>query len=246
MSSALRRPIGWLAAVADLIWPLTCAGCGAPGVRWCASCSPLLAGPGRRTAPSPCPSSLPPVWTVAAYDGAVRHAIVSWKDEGRHDLDGPLGAGLATAVLAGATALLGPSTGSEGPALWLVPMPSRPAARRARGGEPVRDLAARAAARARRAGWPVQVLPVLEHLRAVQDQSGLDARQRRDNVAGAFGVRRGAVARLAATPCLLVDDVVTTGATLAEAAAAIRRAGGHPIGAAVVAATGRTGGVRVT
>jgi predicted amidophosphoribosyltransferase len=246
MSSALRRPIGWLAAVADLVWPLACAGCATPGVRWCATCEPLLAGPARRTAPSPCPPDLPPVWTVAAYDGPVRHAIVTWKDEGRHDLDAPLGAALAQAVLAGDAALLGSRCGPEPPVLWLVPMPSRPAARRARGGEPVRDLAVRAAARARRAGRPAQVLPALEHLRAVQDQSGLDAVQRRDNVAGAFGVRRRAAARLASAPCLLVDDVVTTGATLAEAAAAVRWAGGHPIGAAVVAATGRTGGVRVT
>ena len=171
------------------------------------------------------------MWTVAAYDGSVRRAIVSWKDEGRHDLTRPLGAALARSVLAA-----GPP---DVPALWLVPMPSRRAARRARGGDPVRDLAVRAAATSRRAGRMVQVLPVLHHLRGVADQSGLDAAARAANVGGAFGVRAGAGGRLASAPCLLVDDVVTTGATLAEAAAVVRRAGGHPIGAAVVAATRR-------
>ena len=231
-----HRAANWLAALAELVWPLACGGCSTEGVRWCPDCARLLTGPARSTRPVPPPAGLPPVWTVAAYDGAVRNAIVSWKDEGRHDLTGILAEALTTSVLSAARA-------SGVPELWLVPMPSRPAARRARGDDPVRALAARAAAGCRRDGRLVRVLPVLRHVRAVADQSGLDAAARAANVGGAFGLRAAADRILAETPCLLVDDVVTTGATLAEAAAVVRRAGGHPIGAAVVAATYRRLGV---
>jgi predicted amidophosphoribosyltransferase len=178
------------------------------------------------------------VWALTSYGGCVRQAVVRWKDEGRHDLTRVLADGLAASVLAALSGLTCPVDGT----LWLVPMPSRAAARRSRGGDPVRELAVRAARRVRARGCDVRVLPALRHIRAVADQAGLDAAGRAANVHGALGVRQRARARLGAAPCLLVDDVVTTGATLAEAASAVVRAGGHPIGAAVVAATRRTGG----
>jgi predicted amidophosphoribosyltransferase len=71
--------------------------------------------------------------------------------------------------------------------------------------------------------------------RRVRDSAGLDAAQRRTNLAGRYRARPGAPgARL-----VLVDDVVTSGATLTEAARALRAAGEHLVLAAVVAATPR-------
>jgi len=83
-----------------------------------------------------------------------------------------------------------------------------------------------------------RVDPVLRVRRRVADQSGLGATERRANVAGALGLRPGAAARLGG-PVILVDDIVTTGSTLAEAARALRASRARVVGAAVICATNR-------
>jgi predicted amidophosphoribosyltransferase len=84
-----------------------------------------------------------------------------------------------------------------------------------------------------------QVVPALAHRRAVVDQAGLDHRQRRDNLAGALGLRRSAGPLLRGAVVVVVDDVMTTGATLAEATRALASGGVTVEAAAVVAATRR-------
>ncbi|MGP3686421.1 ComF family protein [Streptomyces sp. IBSNAI002] len=87
---------------------------------------------------------------------------------------------------------------------------------------------------------PARVAPVLRLRRAVADQAGLGARERRENLAGALEACPGGARLTAGAGLVLVDDLITTGATLAEAARAVR-AGGLDEGggprAAVVAAT---------
>jgi predicted amidophosphoribosyltransferase len=244
-SATRSRLLAGVGALADLVWPLVCGGCQAPGARWCPGCAAWLDHPAATTRPVPCPPNLPAAWAVSPYAGVVREAIVAWKDGDRHDLTRPLGRALSRSTLA-ALESASPDDLPDGVSILVVPMPSRRAARRARGGDPVRELAVRAAATARRAGWAVRVAPALRHTRAVADQSGLGAAERATNLAGALEVRPGWRPRLAAAPCLLVDDIITTGATLAEAAGAVRRAGGHPFGLAVIAATERTLGGQVT
>jgi predicted amidophosphoribosyltransferase len=246
--------MGPIGALLDLVWPQACGGCAAPATRWCAGCAAWLDQPARCARPTPSPPDLPATWAVAAYDGPVRAAVLAWKDHGRHDLTRPLARGLATSVLAALAAETpaapgdrpGARTSRGASPIWLVPMPSRRAARRDRGGDLVRALAVRAAAAARVAGWPVRVVPAVGHRRAVADQSGLDAAERAANLSGAFVVPSRWRSQLGSARCLLVDDVMTTGATLAEAARSIAVAGGHPFGAAVLAATQRTHGGQVT
>jgi predicted amidophosphoribosyltransferase len=115
----------------------------------------------------------------------------------------------------------------------LVPVPSAPATVRARGHDHALRLA-QAAGRAAR----LPVAPVLQHRRPVSDQAGLGAAARAANLAGAFG----AVGGLTGRPVIVVDDVVTTGATLLEAARALATAGARVHGLAVVAATPRRSG----
>jgi predicted amidophosphoribosyltransferase len=119
--------------------------------------------------------------------------------------------------------------------LLLVPVPSARRAVGARGHDAARRIALAAAGVLRRGGCPVRVPEVLRQRRRVTDQSGLGARQRWENVAGALGVVPGGGRVLAAGPVVLVDDLMTTGASLAEAARAVMEAGGRIAGAAVVA-----------
>ncbi|UER53811.1 ComF family protein [Kineosporiaceae bacterium SCSIO 59966] len=225
---------GWTALLGALL-PVACAGCGRLDVPLCPSCADLLAGPAAQVDDVPAPGC-PPVTAVADYDGAVRETVVAWKDHGRHDLTAALAAALTAAV---ARAVLdgGPSAGP----VLLVPVPSARRAVRRRGEDLVATLARRSACALRAADLDAHAAPVLRPARRVHDQAGLGARQRAANLAGALRLRRGAdPARLrAAAAVVLVDDVVTTGSTLAEAARVLRATGAAPVRAAVVAATRR-------
>lgn len=119
--------------------------------------------------------------------------------------------------------------------LLLVPVPSASRAVASRGHDPVCRMALAASRALRGGGFRARVVPVLRHRRPVADQSELSGAGRRRNVAGAFGVRRAAPLRCGGV--VLVDDVVTTGSSLAEAARVVADAGGDVLAAAVVAAT---------
>jgi predicted amidophosphoribosyltransferase len=213
-----------LAALLDLVLPSVCGGCTEPGAEICPLCrAGLLAPVLGRHRPTPCPAGLPPLAVARAYDGAVRSLLLAHKEHGRLRLVAPLGQALAAAV----AALPDLPAGTV-----LVPAPSSRAAVRARG----HDHAARlAAAAARAAGLPCRRL--LLPGREVADQSGLSAAGRAANLTGALRARPGA----AGLHVVVVDDVVTTGATLVEAARALAAAGADVRGAACVAATLRRG-----
>ncbi|WP_019878227.1 ComF family protein [Sporichthya polymorpha] len=171
------------------------------------------------------PPGLPPVRCLADWDGAARNLVLAHKERGRTELATVLGR-----VLAPAVAAAGP-----GP-LLLVPIPSRPGVRRSRGHDPVARTAIAAAAALRAQDRTAQALPLLRHARAVRDQAGLGSAQRARNLAGALVARRGAGVAMPGASVVLIDDVLTTGATLSEAARALREAGIPVLAGAVVAA----------
>lgn len=219
-----------LAALLDLVLPQSCAGCGSPGA-WCPSCAAVLAVAARRplgpARPNPVPAGFPRAASAAAYDGPVRGALLAHKEKGRLSLVRPLGAALAAAT--GCLDL--PPLG-----LLLVPVPSSRAVVRHRGHDHAFRLATAAARVLTAAGRPARARALLSPVRALGDQSGLGAAGRAANVSGAFRVTRRPEDHVCV---VVVDDVMTTGASLAETARALGAAGVRVHGAATVAVTMR-------
>ncbi|MGY1604149.1 ComF family protein [Geodermatophilus sp. SYSU D00815] len=238
-------PPSWPSALADLVLPRTCAGCGLPGAVLCRACARLLAVP-HPAAPRRFPAGFPPTVAAGAYEGPVRAAVLAFKERGRAELGAALGTALA---LAAAAVLAGVPGRGTGRAVLLVPVPPSAAALRTRGRDHVRELTRRAAAELRAVGVPAAETRLLRRRGRVRDSAGLAVAQRRANLAGSFEL---AVRPPVGAPVVLVDDVVTSGATLTEAASVlgrVRTVNATPVLAAVVAATPRrdpagTGGNR--
>lgn len=193
-----------------LLLPVDCAGCEAPDATLCPDCLVML-----RPAPHSRRIGGEAVWSGLAFDGVPARVLRAVKEDGRTGLARQLAPALADSVRRASP------TGS----VVVVPIPTSAAAFRRRGYR-VPDLIAR------RAG--LEVLPLLKVARRTADQRGLDRDARRDNVAGAFAVGG---APPSGRRVVIVDDVVTTGATLVEAVRVLRAAGVEVAGCAAVAAT---------
>ncbi|MGH2602211.1 MAG: ComF family protein [Dehalococcoidia bacterium] len=217
--------------------PAPCAGCGTEGERLslevCGHCVAALDGlRAFATRPTPPPPGLPPCYALGDYGDELRELIIGFKDRGRHRLAQPLGGLLAETV---ATAV------PEGPVL-LVYVPDTGAAARERYGDHMRRMAAAAARRLQHAGRPAMVAGCLR-ARPKADSAGLDMAQRAEAARAAFlpsGSGRAQALRGARdASVILVDDVITTGVTLAAAAQVLDEQGIHVDACATLAATRR-------
>ena len=195
----------------SLVAPRFCIACGADA----GAHAPLCQGCRTRLgAPRIVQAGATRCWTAFSYDGPAGALVRSLKFGGR--------AGLADAMAA--------QLAARAPSEWLggavVPVPVHPAHRRRRGVDHTHLLAAALARRIRR--------PLADCLTRAGDPRPQVGRSRTQRIMGPLGLIQ---ARAAPQAVLLVDDVVTTGATIAACAAALRRAGSQEITAVAYART---------
>ena len=204
-------------ALLDLAVGRRCLECHEVGPPWCDACLEQALAVHRRPTPGGAV-----VVAAAHYRGSVRAAIIGYKERGHLALATPLGRLLAAAA---GTAAAGARPGAMA---GLVPVPSTRVATRSRGHDHAYRLARRAAAAA---GGSAR--SVLAWARPVRDQSALSVVQRRINVSGAMVARPPAAW---GTDVVLVDDVMTTGATLDEGVRVLTDTGYRVVATCVVAA----------
>lgn len=162
-----------------------------------------------------------PVFALGGYAGARRQAILAIKEHGRRDLVAPL----ARALAIGVHRLL--CWGMIDTPLTLVPAPTRRSAARQRGGDPVTRMA-----RAAVAGHPdISVVQALRMRALARDSVGLGISARERNIAGRVLLRTRP-----STEVLIVDDIVTTGATVRESVRVLQGAGVRVVAVLAVAA----------
>jgi ComF family protein len=209
----------------DAAFPGRCAGCGEEGPPLCPVCLPALDArcdlpPGVPIGmPADLPAPLLQLEWCAGFRGVVRDALHAIKYGGDQRLAEPLGAAVARRwAVAGA--------GGE----LLVHVPVHADRRRQRGYDQAESIARVAA---RHLGLPHRT--VLERARATTAQFDLDRSERARNVTGAFRVRPGTATEVGGRWVILIDDVLTTGATLAACATALLDAGALAVSAITVA-----------
>jgi predicted amidophosphoribosyltransferase len=238
----MARFSGLGADLVDLVLPSACAGCGAERVPLrfgaCAACAAALeALTPYETAPVPPPPGMPRCTAVGTYAGPLRGVLLAYKEKGRHRLAQPLGSLLAVAVARAVR------RGGATPAtpVRLVPVPSTAAAVRERHGDHMARLAGHAVRRLRSAGWQAEIGQPLRALPR-PDSVSLDGAGRAAAAGsslrikgepGLFPRRRTAMRGT----LIVVDDIVTTGATLAAVTSRLQEADMQVTGAAVLAAT---------
>lgn len=190
-------------SILDLIVPSHCVGCGAPATPWCTDCAAALA-----VFPVSRPG-LASAYALSAYEDAARRAVLAYKEKRRHELAVPLGKALAGALPA---IRAGPYA--------LVPAPSRPSAARARYGQHMTAVARACALALALAGYQASVVPVLTLSGRAKDSVGLTPAARTANLRGRLHCRPNPPQSV-----VLLDDVITTGATATACIAALKEAG---------------------
>lgn len=213
--------------LAALVWPVACVGCGAADRELCVNCVAELRGNTPVTVTSPLAGI--PTYARGPYEGVLRSVLVAYKHGGRAGFARLLGEQLAH-PLAHAIAR------AHAPPL-LIAAPSRASQVRKRGFRHV-EAAVRVARHA--VPDPAPLARALRSTRGRQGQVGLDAASRAANAAR-IAVRGRYRSALSGREVILIDDIMTTGATVRAAIEALRSVGARVVAVAVIAAVSYEG-----
>jgi len=193
----------------DLLFPSRCAICDRSGKNLCEACRNLIL-----VEPKEFLVAGIPVFTVTNYSNETSKLLVALKDKGQ------------SALVIELAQLLRPVIENlpfSETASYIVPAPSRPENFSKRGFHPTLLLAQALAPQ----NQALQVLNCLRFSRSVMDQVGLSARQRLDNLHMSMSLNQPVAGRV----CYILDDVVTTGATVSEAKRVLTLGGATVAGA---------------
>ena len=193
-----------LKSLQEIVFPVRCLGCSALGLEICSQCrskwNPHIYRSWSRTSP------YFPIFSSIQYSTVASKVLLAAKENNIK---------LADDLLVQALQRSFHFCAKERGVGVLVPIPSRHAVARSRGRQFITELSLRLSK-----GTGIETIEMLSHIRKVRDQSSLDAKQRLVNIEGSMKSLRYLSEKV-----ILVDDLVTTGATIHEGARALRENG---------------------
>lgn len=232
-----------LSAMTGLVLPRGCAGCDAPDEVLCPSCR------ARFDHVVAVPSCAPgvPAYACAVYSGTVRRAILAWKDHGDEECDRLFIEALCTLAVrtvtiggrTGARTEAGDGEGADDVTLLIVPAPSSPRSARRRGRRHMSAPTGALAASYRARGVPARRMDALRSHATGGKAVETKGRAGRAARVGGSHIIVSHPTRVRGRRVVLVDDIITSGATMRACAAALQASGAQVVACLALAATPR-------
>ena len=194
----------------ELIYPSICLCCGKTGVKICHNCSKYwLANPNKSKVENKC------LFFVTTYDETTSPIILAAKESGNREAIKLIARSIASSI---SFAIL--NLGIAQP-INLVTIPSQLSAIRRRGRDHIKDLVQEVIIQLNQQNIDAIYLPILKPIKKIKDQSDLNGLQRKENMSQAFIVKSSPISQSAV---ILIDDLVTTGASIHEGVRALSEA----------------------
>jgi len=194
----------------ELIYPNICLCCSKTGAKICHNCSKYwLANPNKSKVENNC------LFFVTVYDETTSPIILAAKESGNREAVKLIARSITSSI---SFAIL--NLGISQP-INLVTVPSQLSAIRRRGRDHIKDLVQEVIIQLNQQNIDAIYLPILKPIKKIKDQSDLNGLQRKENMSHAFIVKSSSISQSAV---ILIDDLVTTGASIQEGVRALTEA----------------------